>query len=179
MFVSVHLNAYSQFLYFDFSVFSHVYKVWAKCNFVFKKIAQIGQVDLYVVKAAPLWKSSEWYSWLMWENKIVCMMGLYHWNTQSTGGRTLNCSALCGSRSLCLSLRSPLSLSESLNISGLKIKGLGLMSFGTLSTLGFCEDWAWMLQLIFRNGDCWIFMLNQSTSHIALGVCCFVNVYSI
>lgn len=109
------------------------------------KIAQTGWSEPWIVEAAPPWKSSEWHSWLMWERQIVGMMGsLSLKNYESSEGGKLNCPLLCGSRSLCLSQKSFI-FGKSHNVSGLKMKGLELMSFRTRSTPGFCEDSAWML----------------------------------
>lgn len=129
------------------------YKMWAKCNFIFK-MAQTGQVEPWTVEATPPQKSSEWHCWLTWESQIVCMMGsLSSKKYESSGGGKWNCPVLCGSRSLCLS-RSLLSLGKSHNVSVRKMKGLGLMSFGTFSTPGFCEDRAWS-----GKGSWWILLV--------------------
>lgn len=144
LFVSVYLNAYSQLVFPCWVMFTK----WAKCNFIFKNCTNSPSVELSRGSAPMnrLWMALG----LMWESQMVCMTGSLSWQAMKVQG-VESWTALCGLRSLCVSLRCPLSLGKSHNASGLKMKGLELMSVGTLllQASGRTEPGCFLVDLAF------------------------------
>ena len=123
---------------------SVVYNVWVKCHFLFKNGTSrpSGTVNC----GGTAGRSSERRFWLTWETQTVYVCGVYHWKSMNVQGVRSWTALYFVVRGHPVSLWSPLSLGESRSVSGLKMKGLELM---TLFTPGFC--WArsgyWLVNL--------------------------------
>lgn len=118
--------------------------MWAKCNFIFKNCTNRPSGTVNSGGSTPQ-KSSEWHIGWHGKAKLYVWWGVYHWKSMKVQGVESWTALYFVVQGRCVSLEVFLSSGKSHNVSVPKMKGLELLSFGTFSTPGFCEDWAWML----------------------------------